>query len=308
MNQPEWYIILNPMAANGRAERVWPEIAKLLEVSKLDYEMVRTQRRNHAADLVAAGTARGFYKIMAIGGDGINNEVINGIFLQKHIPTQKIEYTLIPMGTGNDWSRMHKIPTDYHQWIPLLTKAVKVKQDIGVLSYFKNNTPQKRYFANVAGLAYDGFLCKKMSEKKDFTNAIGFLWLTLKELFKYELRPAKVVFDKYEIIDHFYTINIGICRYSGGGMQFVPHAISDDGLLALTIAGPLSKWNVMLNSWRFYNGTIPRHPLVKTFQTKEVVIETIGDLPTDVEVDGEYLGTTPVRCTILEKALIILKP
>lgn len=296
------------MAASGRAEREWPEIARLLDAAGLTYEMARTLRRNHAADLVAEGTARGFRKIMAIGGDGINNEVINGIFLQKHISTQKIIYTLIPMGTGNDWRRTYRIPTNYQQWIPRIQQAKSIKQDIGLLSYFKNDKREERYFANVAGLAYDGYLCKKMSEKKDFSNAMGFLWLTLKELFKYELRPAKVIFDKHEITDHFYTINIGICRYSGGGMQFVPHAIPDDGLLALTVAGPLSKWSVILNSWRFYNGTIPRHSLVKTFQTKEVVIETAGELPTDVEVDGEYLGTTPVRCTILEKALTILKP
>jgi len=296
------------MAANGRAGRVWPKIEKLLDTAGMNYEMVRTKYRDHAPDLVAAGTARGFRKIIAIGGDGINNEVINGIFLQKNIPTEQIEYTLIPMGTGNDWSRTHRIPTDYHQWIPQIAKANKIKQDIGLLSYFKNGKQRQRYFTNVAGLAYDGYLCKRMSEKKDFSNAIGFLWLTLKELFKYKLRPAKVIFDEQEITDHFYTINIGICRYSGGGMQFVPHAIPDDGLLALTLAGPLTKWNVIMNSWRFYNGTIPKHSQVDIFQTKEIKIETVGEVATDVEVDGEYLGTTPVKCTILEGVLTILRP
>lgn len=296
------------MAANGRADRIWPEIAKLLDIAQLDYEMVRTEQRNQATKLVADGTAQGFRKIIAIGGDGINNEVINGIFLQKYIATEKIEYTLIPMGTGNDWSRTHQIPTDYRRWIPMIANAKKVKQDIGLISYFREGKEGQRYFGNVAGLAYDGFLCKKMSEKKDFSNAIGFLWLTLKELFKYKLRPAKVIFDEHRITNHFYTINIGICRYSGGGMQFVPHAIPDDGLLALTMAGPLSKWDVIFNSWRFYNGTISRHSLVKIFKTKEVVIETVGEIPTDVEVDGEYLGTTPVKCIVLEKVLTVLRP
>ena len=308
MKKPEWYIILNPMAANGRAKQIWPQIEKLLNKTGLDFEMVQTTKRDHAIELVAMGTARGFRKIIAIGGDGINNEVVNGIFLQKNISIEKIEYTLIPMGTGNDWSRTHQIPTDYQKWIPLIASAKRVKQDIGLLSYSKNGKVGERYFVNVAGLAYDGFLCKKMLEEKGFSNSIGFLWLTLKELFKYKLRPAKIKIDKEEIIDSFYTINIGICRYSGGGMQFVPHAVFDDGLLAITIAGPLSKWSVMLNSWRFYNGSILKHSLVKNFKTKEVVIETVGEIPTDVEVDGEYLGTTPVRCTILEKVLTILKP
>ena len=91
-------------------------------------------------------------------------------------------------------------------------------------------------------------------------------------------------------------------------MQFVPHAIPDDGLLALTVAGPISKLGVLLNSWRFYSGNVSGHNKVDCFQTKEINIESIGAISTPVEVDGEYLGETPVKCWIHDQALRILVP
>lgn len=308
MKSTAWYIILNPAAANGRAGRTWLRIAELLSTAEIAYELIETAYRAHAIELVAAGTKKGFHKIMAIGGDGINNEVINGIATQTHLPIDQIIYTLLPLGTGNDWIKTHGIPTDFKKWIPKLKNGRVIRQDIGVLTYHKDGAPKKRYFANVAGLAYDAFLCKEMSQEKNFSNQLGFLWLTIRELFKYKLRKARVCFDDQEIENYFYTINIGICRYSGGGMQLVPHAIPDDGLLALTIAGPISKLGVLLNSWRFYSGSVKGHSQVNCFKTKKIVIDAIGSEPTLVEVDGEFLGETPVRCWILEQQLNVLVP
>lgn len=303
-----WYIILNPAAANGRAGRTWPDIAALLSAAAIDYKLVKTAYREHAIALVTEGIRKGFYKIMAVGGDGINNEVINGIAAQKHIPIDKIIYTLLPLGTGNDWIKTHGIPANLKKWIPQIKNGKIIQQDIGVLTYYKNSEPRKRFFANVAGLAYDAFLCKKMAQQKNFNNQLGFLWLTMQQLFKYKLRKARICFDDQVIENYFYTINIGICRYSGGGMQLVPHAIPDDGLLALTIAGPISKPGVLLNSWRFYSGKVKGHSQVNCFQTREIVIDSVGAEPTLVEADGEFLGETPVRCWILEKRLNILVP
>lgn len=308
MQNSIWYIIVNPTASNGRAGRSREAIAELLTRAGYTYKMVDTTHSGHATKLAIEGIQQGFSKIMAVGGDGVNNEVINGIFKQTYRPPSDITYTLIPMGTGNDWARTYNLPTDFRRLIPKLKTAQRVRQDIG-LATFQNadGETDTRYFVNVAGLAYDGYLCKKMSITKTFTHPLGFLWFTLKELFNYTLRPARIRFDHQVVENRFYTINIGICPYSGGGMQLVPHAIPDDGLLALTIAGPMSKLSVLLNTWRFYTGKVAGAKLVDCFQTKEVIVETVDNEPTDIEVDGEYIGTTPARFTIVEKGLMVLK-
>lgn len=130
--------------------------------------------------------------------------------------------------------------------------------------------------------------------------------MVAKCLFDYTLTPARIFFDGQQAEDSFYTINIGLCKYSGGGMQFVPHAVPDDGLFALTFARELPKWEVLLQTRRFYNGTLLEHPKVEGYSVKNIRVEHIGDVPTLLEADGEFLGETPVEFILLEKALTIV--
>ena len=134
-----------------------------------------------------------------------------------------------------------------------------------------------------------------------------YLMLIARYLFDYQLTQAKIIIDGQQTVsDYFYTINAGICRYSGGGMQLVPQAVPDDGLLALTYARNVSKATVLMQTPRFYNGTILSHPKIEGLQAKHIRIEHIGDIPTLLEADGEFLGETPVEVAILEKALSIV--
>jgi diacylglycerol kinase family enzyme len=111
------------------------------------------------------------------------------------------------------------------------------------------------------------------------------------------------MFNGRKVEDEFYTINVGLCRYSGGGMQLVPHAIPDDGLLALTFARKLPKLEVLLQSGRFYKGTLLEHPRIEGYQTDHVRVEAADDEPCLVEADGEFLGQTPVEFSIIPAAL-----
>ncbi len=305
----QWLIIRNPAAGNGAVARQWPAIEQGLQAAGLKYEARLTKNRGHAIQLAQEGVERGFRKVMALGGDGTNNEVINGILLQQAVPSAEVLYALLPIGTGNDWRRTYKIPGNLEAFIQMLLRARTRLQDIGIVAYHKNGRQQKRYFANVAGMAYDAFVVKEI-EKKSFPahNKLLYLYMILRCLWKYQLQTARVSFDEQEITDRFYTINVGICSYSGGGLQLVPHAVPDDGLLALTLAGPLSKPAILLNTYRFYNGTVTEHPKVSAFQTKRIRVESSKGQPVFLEVDGELLGHTPVEFGLLEKALRVVVP
>lgn len=307
-NAHSWYLIVNPAAGHGAAKKQLDDFLEALLANDFKFEIVETSHRNHALDLVREGIEKGFRKIIAMGGDGTNNEVVNGIMLQTEVITSEISYCLFPVGTGNDWIKEHKIPTDLRPWIEMLKVEKTSLQDIGLVKYYKNGEQQQRYFANVAGMAYDAFVCAEMEKRKrPLRNRLAYLFFGLYYVFKYSLQKARVHFNGKTVEDYFYLINAGICRYSGGGMQFVPHAIPDDGKLALTLAGRLSKIGVLLNSYRFYNGKIAGHAKVNIFQTDHVKIEAV-DRPILVEVDGELLGETPVEFSIIPKALKVVVP
>ncbi len=299
---PVWYIILNPKSGNGMAQRLWPKVEQCLQELGFSYSVQFTRHTGHAAQLAEAAIIRGARHILGIGGDGTCHEIINGIMLQQEVPGTEVAFALLPVGTGNDWARQYQFSSDPLTRLKQLLEPKFMFQDIGLVHFMREGQAQKRYFNNVAGMAYDGFIGKKLMENPA-RNKFQYLASVAKYLMEYRLRKARITFDDQLIEDAFYTINIGVCRFSGGGMQLVPHAIPDDGLLALTIARAMPKWEVLLQTPRFYNGTLLSHPLVEGHQVKSLRVEAIGSEPTDLEADGEYLGETPAQFELISKAL-----
>ncbi len=304
-----WHFIINPVAGSKSVARKWPSIEQDLKAANIAYIVSRSTHSGHATQLAIEAIQAGYRKIIAVGGDGTNNEVINGIMQQKIVPSNEIIYTLLPIGTGNDWVRTHKIPHKISPWIAML-KAEKITiQDIGLATYTNEGQTQKRYFTNIAGLAYDGYLVSfQQGRETKFPTKLLYLYLTVICLFKYRLRKARITFNDKIIEDYFYTINVGICQYAGGGMHIVPHANPSDGLFGLTIAGALSKFKVITNIHHLFSGKINKVDKITTHQTKHIKIEALENEPTLLEADGEFLGQTPVEINIINKALQIVIP
>lgn len=308
----QWFVVVNPVSGNGTARRQWLEVAQLLTDHGFQFEMAYTTAKGDAIRLTSEAIAvRGFRKIIAFGGDGTGHEVINGIFSQHIVPTVEITYALIPCGTGNDWVREYGIPSDPKVWIPKIKTLKTIQQDIGYVEYMNlEGVRKERYFTNVAGMAYDGFVARASeAQKRLMGNKLFYLFLVFKCLFDYTFSRVRLQFDGSEQLEgEFYTINVGVCRFSGGGMQIVPHALPSDGLLALTLAGKISKLGVLAATPKFYNGKIGQHPKVITRQISHLKVETLSGAPTLLELDGEFLGQTPLEIKVLSRALRVVVP
>jgi diacylglycerol kinase family enzyme len=87
----------------------------------------------------------------------------------------------------------------------------------------------------------------------------------------------------------------------------VPHAKHNDGMLAVTLGGPLKKLDVLINTYRFYNESLLEHPLVDSYQAKELEVSSIEVEPIYLELDGESVGHNPVVFSIVENALNFVK-
>ena len=305
MEQPFWYIIANPTSGGDAVRKCWPAIELLLQELGFSYSVHFTEHAGHATRLAEDAILNGQRHLLGIGGDGTNHEIANGILGQTFLPSAEVTYALLPVGTGNDWARNYGLPGDPRQRLEQILLGETVLQDAGLVTYYQAGQPAKRYFMNVAGLAYDGYIGQQMAQHR-VTKRWQYLLLVAKYLFQYRLKKARISYDDREVEDYFYTINVGICRYSGGGMQFVPQAVPDDGLFALTFARRLQKWEVLLQTRRFYNGTLLDHPKVEGCQARSIRIEAAGSEPTLLEADGEFLGETPVAFMLLEKALRVV--
>lgn len=311
MHIAQWYFIINPIAGNGRGTKSWRKIQQLLNQANIAFDFGISTYPQHSTHLASYAVLKGYRHIAAVGGDGTVNEVINGIFSQQQVSPSSITFAVIPIGTGNDWVKTHRIPTNLKKAVQLILEPKTIEHDIGKVTYHHIDTLQKeqRFFINVAGLAYDAFVTKASETRPKYGNSqFYYLYLIARCITQYKATPATITFDGQTLSYPFFNITIGQCKYNGGGTNLVPHADPTDGLFALSLYKNIKSWEVILRAPQFYNGSITNHKEAVTAQVKHIKIEAPSDTPAYVEVDGEWLGQSPIEFTMLPAAIHVVVP
>lgn len=271
------------------------------------------------AALAETAVRSGKTNIVGVGGDGTHHDALNGIVRSGGLGT--VTYVPLPLGTGNDWVRTLKTPKDARAWLEMLHAGKTIQHHVGRLDYLSAEKPDElidpnsndengqartSYFINVAGLAYDAVVVQR-SETSRFKHPWLYPLLTLLYLKDFVPPVVKVTYDDGTYYGPVHTINIGIGRYSGGGMRLVPHADPTADSMALTYAERLPVWKILLSSWRFYTGTVGAIGGVTTTHTKQVLISPGKDLVA-LEADGELLGGAPVTVSLHGGCLRVVVP
>jgi YegS/Rv2252/BmrU family lipid kinase len=293
-----WFIIANPTAGNRNFSKHWKEIQQLLNNKKIDFSYAFTQFSKHEIELVSAAIQQGFRNIISIGGDGTLHHVVNGVMLQRYVKTSDITIAVIPLGTGNDWIKTYNIPYNIKKAVEIIHQNKIISQDIGVLET-ENKTIS--YFNNVAGLGYDGYIVNKLENLKRF-GSIAYLLSGIAGLLFYKKSVFKIIFDNKEIETNCLMTLIGICKFSGGGMQFTKDVNTTDGLFDITIAKDLNIFDLILNIKKLYNGNIVQHKKVETYKTNQITVIPQTSKPF-IQADGELIGTGKVTVNIIKKAI-----
>jgi YegS/Rv2252/BmrU family lipid kinase len=303
----KWLIIVNPNAGSKKGARDWTKICHLLSQEGFDFHCVFTEHRNHAIHLTEQNLAKGYRNLAVVGGDGTMNEVLNGIMNQQKVPLTEICLGMIPVGTGNDWCRTFGVPFDYRKAV-LLLKAKKIfVQDVGKVTYHSHTETQVRYFMNVAGMGYDALVAKKTNllKEKGRGGPLAYFYFVFAGLFQYKFMEGVVeVDDKIVFKGEIFSMNVGICKYNGGGMMQVPYAVPDDGYLDVMLIKKASKFIVIRHAAKLYDGTLVNLPVVKTFRGKNIRLRSPGKIY--LETDGESLGHTPFTFEIIPSVLRIV--
>ncbi|SHF29902.1 lipid kinase, YegS/Rv2252/BmrU family [Marinitoga hydrogenitolerans DSM 16785] len=299
----EYFFIVNPHSSGSKAKRIWPLIKDIIEKERFTFDYKFTEGRMHAYNLTIEAIKNGYKNIIGVGGDGTMNEIINGIFNQNYKNSREIVVGIIPTGTGNDWGKTIGIPNDYIQAIKIIKEGKIIVQDIGKVEYYNNNEREERYFANIAGMFFDAEVTKNtnISKDKNKSGAFSYLLNLLTTLYKYKSQKAKIIIDDKATNVNVFSMAVGICKYSGGGMMMVPSAIPDDGYFDITLIENIPKLQVIKNIKKIFDGSFIQLKWVKQFKAKKVEIKSKEKIY--LEVDGESLGHSPFKFIILKKVL-----
>ena len=303
----EWLVLVNPNAGTGKGRKDWPVIEAVLKEKKVEYFAVFTERRFHAILLTRKYINEGFRKIIVVGGDGTLNEVINGIFAQNTCMSSEITIGMIPVGTGNDWARMFGIPLDYRKAAEVIMDQKIFLQDAGKVHFSLNNKFFNRYFVNIAGTGFDAIVTQKTNELKEKGKTGKFLYFynILNSLFKHHSSKITIEVDGRKMRYNIFSLNVGICKFNGGGMMQVPNADPADGLFDITVIRKIGRFSVIRNLGKLYNGSIIHHPKVRSLRGKNISIKAKS--PVYLETDGESLGHSPFEFEIIPGSISIIQ-
>jgi len=306
MSKSKWIAIVNKAAGGGKAERDWPEIEHYLHKCEIKFEPYFTSRRLHAAIIARNKIKEGYARIIVVGGDGTMNEVINGLFSQGHIQTAEVMLGMISVGTGNDWAKMFNIPRGYEEAVRTIKEQRTFIQDAGLVQYHKNGKVWNRYFINIAGMGFGARVVERSNRMKDKGKSSSLLYFynMFASLLGYKAQEADIEIDGKSFNRNIFAVNVGICKYNGGGMIQVPHAVADDGLYSITLIKKIGKLNLLANMKRLYNGEIVNHSRVETYMGQSIQIA--GSRKLEIETDGETLGQGPASFKIIPKSVQVI--
>lgn len=302
----KWFAVVNPEAGSGKGRSDWPQIKQLLEENDIDFDFALTEKKYHAVEITVSAINNGFKKILAVGGDGTLNEIVNAVFIQQATSPLNILIGVIGVGTGNDWQRMYCLPDNYLGKVQAIKNAKSFTQDIGRVDYFESRYPQTRYFANAAGVGFDAQVAQSTNRLKESgkKGKLLYIFSLLKTLISYKSTIISVAIDHKRVGGKIFSLTLGIGRYNGGGMMQLPNALADDGLFDVTIIRNVKRNEVIRNVYRLYNGTILKHPKISGYQGRKVVISSKP--PVYLEVDGESLGTSPFTFTLVPRGINVV--
>lgn len=301
-------LVVNPQSAGGKTERRWPELRATIQEAYGTFDERFTRAAGDATRLTREALRAGADLVVAVGGDGTINEVVNGFFDGDDAVAPKASFGIVPAGTGGDFIKTLGIPRDTFAAAANLKSAPRAI-DVGRLRYVADDgTPSVRYFINIASFGIGGLVDRFVNESsKAFGGKVSFAIATLKAGAAYKNATVRLTLDGGTPKEgKIYNVAVANGRYFGGGMKVAPDAAVDDGLFDVITLGDFGFADLVLRGLDIYSGKHLKNPKVTVQRARKVeAVPTDGSAEVLLDVDGEAPGRLPATFELLAGALQI---
>ncbi len=283
--------IVNPASGRGKGLGVGRELEERLQYLNLDYQVLYTKAPGHAIELAQTAKEK-FECVVAVGGDGTLNEVVNGL------GQSGCTLGLLPVGSGNDFARAVSLETKLDVALNKLLRGRIRAVDLGKVN--------ERYFHNGVGVGFDAHVVHTSLKVKRLRGNAIYLYSVLRTLFKYRPVSLAMEFNNQTHTSDYFMVTVGNGMSLGGGFYLTPDAQIDDGLFDLCLIQNMPMPSVLRNLLKVYSGKHKEDPRVEIVRTENLKIRSRE--PFAVHVDGELLGMdlTTLNVEIIPKALNVI--
>jgi diacylglycerol kinase (ATP) len=263
---------------------------------------VFSERPGELGDLARHAADEGARLLVVFGGDGTVHEVVNGI-----AERGDVELAVIPLGTGWDFARTHRIPKRLDQALRIAVDGEARPFDLGRAVYRTNAGDVTAWFANAGSVGMSGFVAAKANlitkafgAKTSYLLALGAVFARWRNV------ELEVRVDEDRRAGLMEDVIVAIGRYQAGGMMVTPDAEPDDGLFDVLLIKDASKPEVLRALPKIYRGKHLPHPKAELLRGSVVEVRSSDSLP--VQLDGEQPGSTPARFELVPSAVRLRVP
>lgn len=310
-------VILNPSAGRGEGKRRKDELARALRQAGVDFDLVETTKPGHGIDLAADAHRRGAKVVMAAGGDGTVNEVINGLALavdgvrEQAVPPDPLAIdpttvvgtlALCPIGTANDLSDMLDLPRKVDLLAQRIAQRRTRRIDLGCCLLKSPDAQLLRYFGNNMGLGFEAQVTLESYKIQRVRGALRYLVAVLTAMRHFHSPEIELAWrradEQWERRQRpTLLVSIGNTERTGGMFYMTPGATVDDGLLMLAMARKVSALGILRLLPQVLRGTHRRDRSVEMADCREVRYQCATGVP--VHLDGEVVMEDAVEAHVL---------
>lgn len=279
-------VLINPQSASGKTRKRWPRVAPLVMKAIPEATLRFTQSAGEAEQLAREAIEEGATRLVAVGGDGTINEVVNGMIDHRGNPVNpEVSLGILPMGTGSDLSRSLKIPKKFEDAVKLLTAAPQAV-DCG----FVEVAGAGRAFINIGSLGISSEVARHFEEHGK-TGIVSYVSGLLSASKRYGNRGFTVRYKDTQgewcdrQLPRAFVLAVANGQYFGGGMHIAPDAKMNDHAFQCVLIRDLSTMEIIRYLPSLFKGAHLRHSPFTSLNTHELEIQVTQ--PTYIELDGE---------------------
>ena len=280
-------VLVNPTSGKGRGARLMQPVSDLLREGGLEPDVVVGRDGDEAFDRLRDRVAAGVDGVVALGGDGLVNialQVVGGT---------EVPLGIVPAGTGNDIARsLGLVPQDAPAAVRLVLAGRTRLSDLG--------RANGRWFGGVLGSGFDSMVNERANRMSWPSGRSRYNLAILAELRTFRPVPYVLELDGERVETEAMLVAVGNGPSYGGGMRVTPDARLDDGLLDVTVLGPISKPEFIRVFPTVYKGTHVSHRAVTVRRARRVTLQSEG---VTAYADGERVAVLPVTCDAVPGAL-----
>ena len=271
-------IVVNPISGVGRQKRIETLLKENLNHDLFDYQVRYTEYIHHGTDIAREAADKGYQSVVAVGGDGSVNDVVNGI------KDTDVRLGIIPCGSGNGLARSLKIPLQPWLAIRVLNQQYEQTIDSIVIN-------DQYVCANAAGCGYDAYIARLMQAAKTRGLAAD-TNLILREYDRYKCSDYHLVINGRDYYRNAWFIAVANSQQFGYNLAVAPKAKLDDGLIDISIIDKVPIDHVPITAPLAFTNHLDLSQHVEMFRTPEVLIEGNADRWVNIDGEGINVGTT----------------